>query len=148
MDRGLPTSPGRFIHLIATLPRGSDRSGSLLRCANSELLMVPRGAANDYRKFSPIETELLLAQLNLQPPSDPLGGAGCSLGKTGTLNPAHSSSVLSIRAAIGKWVPASSTKLPSPQNLPHHFWQSLGFVHCHVQVTEQMQYFGLLVYRL
>lgn len=57
-DQGLPEPPGRYIHLIATLPCGSDRSGSPgQRAANSsEVLVAQREAANEYRKFSPIET--------------------------------------------------------------------------------------------
>lgn len=58
VDRGLPEPPGRYIHLIATLPWGNSRSGSPRRCAanSSEVLMVQREVANEYRKFSPIET--------------------------------------------------------------------------------------------
>lgn len=118
-DRDLPTPPGRFIHQIATLPRGSDRFGSPPPCANSsEVLMVQREAANEYRKFSPIETEVLSTS-NVQLPSAPLGGARCSLGKELGLLILHTAPASQvISAKIGKWVPASLTRLRSQNLLP------------------------------
>lgn len=116
-DRALPTPPGRFSHLIATLPRGSDRSGSLLQCANSSEVLMVREAANEYRKFSPIETEVLLTRLDAQPPSAPLGGAEGSLGKGLGLLTLHTAPASQAISADGKWVAAWLTRLPS-QNLP------------------------------